>query len=75
MKKRIWDLYAPIYKRAMKADQRILRLAGVRFEHQWSAREYLVFLQNHGWKVTFSREMAARIAMMYAECVKAGNER
>lgn len=53
----------------------ILRIAGVRFEHQWSAREYLVFLQNHGWKVTFSREMAARIAMMYAECVKAGNER
>ena len=53
----------------------ILRIAGVRFEHQWSAREYLVFLQNNGWKVTFSREMAARIAMMYAECVKAGNER
>ena len=23
MKKRIWDLYAPIYKRAMKADQKI----------------------------------------------------
>ena len=23
MKKRIWDLYAPIYKRAMKAGQRI----------------------------------------------------
>ena len=53
----------------------ILRLAGIRFEHQWTAREYLFFLQNHGWKVTFSREMAARIAMMYAECVKAGNER
>ncbi len=53
----------------------ILRLAGVRFEHQWSAGEYLAFLTNHGWKVTFSREMAARIAMMYAECVKAGNER
>lgn len=52
----------------------ILRIAGVRFEHQWSAREYLVFLQNNGWKITFSREMAARIAMMYAECVKAGNE-
>ena len=53
----------------------ILRIAGIRFEHQWSAREYLAFLSNHGWKVTFSREMAARIAMMYAECVKAGNER
>ena len=23
MKKKIWDLYAPIYKQAMKADQRI----------------------------------------------------
>ena len=46
----------------------ILRLAGVRFEHQWSAREYLDFLERHGWRVTFSREMAARIAMMYTEC-------
>ena len=48
----------------------ILRLAGVRFEHQWSAREYLEFLEGNGWKVTFNREMAARIALMYAECVK-----
>ena len=23
MKKKIWDLYAPIYKQALKADQRI----------------------------------------------------
>ena len=46
----------------------ILRLAGVRFEHQWSAREYLEFLERHGWRGTFSREMAARIAMMYTEC-------
>jgi len=46
----------------------ILRLAGIRFEHQWSAQEYLEFLERNGWKVTFSREMAARIAMMYAEC-------
>lgn len=46
----------------------ILRLAGVRFEHQWSAVEYLAFLSNHGWKVMFSMEMAARITLMYAEC-------
>ena len=46
----------------------ILVLAGVRFEHQWSSREYLEFLEECGWRVTFSREMAARIAMMYAEC-------
>lgn len=46
----------------------ILRLAGIRFEHQWSAREYLDFLRANGWKVTYSREMAARIAMLYTEC-------
>ena len=47
---------------------RILRLAGVRFEHQWSAQEYLDFLENNGWHVTFGKELAARIALMYAEC-------
>ncbi|MBR0228633.1 MAG: class I SAM-dependent methyltransferase [Clostridia bacterium] len=46
----------------------ILRVAGIRFEHQWTARQYLNFLGNYGWRVTFSKEMAARIAMMYVEC-------
>jgi ubiquinone/menaquinone biosynthesis C-methylase UbiE len=46
----------------------ILVLAGVRFEHQWSAQEYLDFLEDNGWHVAFSREMTARIAMMYTEC-------
>ena len=46
----------------------VLVLAGVRFEHQWSAQEYLIFLEDNGWHVTFSKEMAARIAMMYTEC-------
>ena len=47
---------------------RILQIAGVRFEHQWSAQEYLRFLEKNGWQVVFSKEMAARIAMMYTEC-------
>ena len=46
----------------------ILRLAGVKFEHQWSAEEYVRFLEANGWQVTFSRKMEARIAMLYAEC-------
>jgi ubiquinone/menaquinone biosynthesis C-methylase UbiE len=46
----------------------ILVLAGVRFAHQWSAQEYLEFLEDNGWHVAFRKEMAARIAMMYAEC-------
>lgn len=48
----------------------ILKIAGVRFEHQWTGQEYLQFLEKNGWHVIFSREMAARIAMMYTECVR-----
>ena len=38
------------------------------FEHQWTSQEYLAWLEAHGWDVTFSRAMAARITLMYAEC-------
>lgn len=48
----------------------ILRIAGIRFEHQWSAEEYLRFLEDNGWQVVFSREMEARIALMYTECIR-----
>ena len=46
----------------------ILKIAGVKFEHQWTGAEYLSWLEEHGWKVVFHKEMAARIAMMYTEC-------
>ena len=46
----------------------ILRIAGVRFEHQWTAGQYIRFLEENGWKVTAKRKMEARIAMVYAEC-------
>lgn len=48
----------------------ILKIAGVRFEHQWSGQEYLDWLEDHGWNVAFSREMAARISLMYTECIR-----
>ncbi len=51
----------------------ILKIAGIRFEHQWSAKEYLEFLESNGWQVVFSREMEARIALMYTECVRQGS--
>ena len=50
----------------------VLRVAGVRFEHQWTAEEYVRFLESNGWEVTFSKEMSARITLMYTECVKRG---
>ena len=49
----------------------ILRIAGIRFEHQWSTQEYLKFLADNGWTVEFSKPMEARIAMMYTECREA----
>ncbi|MBO6270507.1 MAG: class I SAM-dependent methyltransferase [Clostridium sp.] len=50
----------------------ILQLAGVRFAHQWSAAEYITFLEKQGWKVTYKRKLKARIAMVYAECEDSG---
>ena len=46
----------------------ILRLAGVRFEHPWTGPEYLEFLKEQGWNVTFHKELTARITLLYAEC-------
>ncbi len=48
----------------------ILEIAGVKFEHQWTAGEYVKYLEDHGWHVDFSKEMEARIAMVYAECTR-----
>ena len=46
----------------------ILNLAGVKFEHQWSSEEYLDFLKQNGWKPVYTKELEARITLMYAEC-------
>lgn len=52
---------------------KILTLAGIKFEHQWSTVEYETFLESNGWKVTMMKEMPARITLAYVECVKAGD--
>ncbi len=51
---------------------KILALAGINFEHQWSTEEYKTFLESNGWKVMMLKEMPARITLAYVECVKAG---
>lgn len=48
----------------------LLKIAGVRFEHQWSTEEYKAFLEKNGWKVKNCKEMRARISMAYVECVR-----
>lgn len=49
---------------------RILKLAGIKFEHQWSGEEYLAWLKEHGWKVLYKKNCPARISLMYTECVR-----
>ena len=48
----------------------LLKIAGVKFEHQWSTEEYKAFLEKNGWKVKNCKEMRARISMAYVECVR-----
>lgn len=49
---------------------KLLRLAGIHFEHQWTESEYLHWLQIHGWDVTFSKLLPSRIPLLYTECVR-----
>lgn len=46
----------------------ILKIAGIRFAHQWTGKEYVDWLESNGWKVTCRKELGARITMMYVEC-------
>jgi len=48
----------------------ILKLAGIKFEHQWNTGEYCAFLERNGWKVIACQEMEARITLAYVECVR-----
>ncbi len=48
----------------------ILKIGGIKFEHQWTAEEYREFLAENGWKVINCKEMPARISLVYVECVR-----
>lgn len=48
----------------------ILKLAGIKFEHQWSGRQYIIWLKKNGWKILHNKLLPARISLMYVECVK-----
>ena len=48
----------------------ILKLVGIKFEHQWSGEEYLGWLEENGWKMQYAKNFPTRIALMYAECIR-----
>ena len=49
---------------------KILKLVGIHFEHQWTAKEFSDFIESNGWKITASEVVPGRIDLMYAECVR-----
>lgn len=48
----------------------LLKLAGIRFEHQWTADAYVRFLSDHGWTAVYDQLLSARIGLLYVECVR-----
>lgn len=46
----------------------ILKIAGIKFEHQWTSKEYVDFLSANGWTAEYTKEMPARITLYYTEC-------
>ena len=48
----------------------VLKIAGIRFDHQWTAEEYCAFLTQNGWQIKNYKEMKARISLAYVECVR-----
>ena len=47
---------------------KILKLAGVKFAHQWTAEEFKNLIEGNGWKITASQIISGRIDLFYAEC-------
>ncbi len=48
----------------------VLKIAGIRFDHQWTTEEYCAFLAQNGWQIKNCKEMKARISLAYVECVR-----
>lgn len=49
---------------------KILQIAGISFDHQWTTEDYLQFLRKNHWNVFMHQEMKARIPIVYTECKK-----
>ncbi|MCR4735600.1 MAG: class I SAM-dependent methyltransferase [Treponema sp.] len=48
--------------------QRFLYALGVKFEHQWTADEYTIFIEENGWKISSKEVIPGRIDLVYVEC-------
>ena len=62
IRKMVPDDLEPLFK--LLSDPEVMRF----LEPPYTLGQTREFLEKNGWHVTFSREMSARIALMYAEC-------
>jgi len=53
---------------------KILKIAGIKFEYQWTSKEYVGFLSANGWKTVYEKEIPARITLYYTECKRKSEE-
>lgn len=49
---------------------KLLKLLGIRFQHEWTAEAYTQFLAANGWEITASQVLPGRIDLLYAECAR-----
>ncbi|MCR5047074.1 MAG: class I SAM-dependent methyltransferase [Treponema sp.] len=51
--------------------QKILSLGGIKFAHEWTSKQFLAFVEGHGWKLSKSHVIPGRIDLLYAEFARA----
>lgn len=49
---------------------KVLSIAGIKFENQWTMDEYIDFIKANGWIIKYTEYMPARIPIAYVECVE-----
>ncbi|MBS5865304.1 MAG: class I SAM-dependent methyltransferase [Coriobacteriaceae bacterium] len=60
-------------KQKAKLWTRILEIAGVTFEQQWTAADYRTFLADNGWQIQHATTLSARIPLLYCECTSSSS--
>ena len=56
-------------KKASELCSKALSVAGVNFETRWDEAGYIAFLENNGFTVDNSKQLASTIPLMYTECI------
>lgn len=47
----------------------LMGMAGFHTDHKWTAKEYILFLENNGWKVQKAEVLKASFPLTYVECI------